>query len=354
MITDNDELRVVRAFRAEDAAPDPDARAAARVALLERIEAEAPAPARSAIATSIRRPRRRVLAGGLGFAASAAAAAAIVVGGSGSVQPETAKAADALRSAATVAAGGPGVTLGSGQYWYVSSESRTSSKTFTVTTPNGLETYEVVNVRERTERWIDSNGGGRTVTETIGKPQFATPDDRATWIAAGRPAADEASPWTLASPDTAKAEEPSDGWKALSGLSYGELRRLSADDNALADRLARVAAETPGKTFAFAAYLLRTTPISPAQRAALYRVMADIPGVELLGTVKDTRGRSGTGVALERDGWRVDVLFDPETALPLDFTSTATEPQATSDTEPAQHEEAFLAAGVVDSTKARP
>ena len=359
MTPETDALRALRAFRAEDAVPDVDAHAAARAALMERIAAAA-APrtaAPHAAAPRARRPRRRLLAGGLGFAATAAAAAALVVGGAGSggVQPETAGASSALRAAASVAAGGPDVALGAGRYWYVSSEHIASSRTFSAAgAQGGVVTYRLLDVRERTEHWIDSEGEGRMVKQMIGTPKFASPADRETWIAAGRPSFGPDHSWTLA--DGGAAEQPSAGWKELSGLSYDALRALSADDDALANRLAKVAAGSPAETFAFAANLLRTTPVSAAQRAALYRVLAQIPGVDLLGTVKDMRGRAGTGIALELDGVRQDLLFDPHTALLLDYSRRVTNPrQAGSDSaQPAQEEEAFLNAGVVDSTHARP
>jgi hypothetical protein len=361
MTTDTDELRALRAFRAEDAACGADASAAARAALLERIEAAAaPTSVPRVEAPRARRPRRRLLAGGLGFAVSAAAAAALVVGvGTRSVRPEAASAAKALRTAAGVAAGGPDVPLGAGRYWYVSRELVLSSRRFTVATPaGGLATYALANVRERSEEWIDSEGEGRRVTRTIGTPRFASPADRRAWVAAGRPALGQGTPWTLAPAGAAVERQPANGWKALSGLSYDALRALSTDDDALAHRLRRVAADSPEETFAFAANLLRSTPVSAAQRAALYRVLAKVPGVELLGTVKDERGRSGTGIALERDGVRMDLLFDPETALLLDFSRTVTDPRQVAGRPdanlPVQEHEAFLSAGVVDSTHARP
>jgi hypothetical protein len=53
--------------------------------------------------------------------------------------------------------------------------------------------------------------------------------------------------------------------------------------------------------------LLRESPASPALRKALYDVAAGIPGVRLIGNMKDARGRTGVGV--ERDG--ETLLIDP-------------------------------------------
>ena len=61
---------------------------------------------------------------------------------------------------------------------------------------------------------------------------------------------------------------------------------------------------------------------SPALRAALYRVIAHLPGVKLLGARNDRIGRRGVAVAMT-DGSRVAeevVLFDPATSEVLETT----------------------------------
>jgi hypothetical protein len=55
--------------------------------------------------------------------------------------------------------------------------------------------------------------------------------------------------------------------------------------------------------------LLPESPASPALREALYEVVANIPGVKLLGHYKDALGRTGT--AVERDG--ETLVIDPNT-----------------------------------------
>jgi hypothetical protein len=56
--------------------------------------------------------------------------------------------------------------------------------------------------------------------------------------------------------------------------------------------------------------LLRDTPASPALRKALYDVAAGIPGVRLVGKMKDALGRTGIGVAREGE---TTLLIDPAT-----------------------------------------
>jgi hypothetical protein len=58
-------------------------------------------------------------------------------------------------------------------------------------------------------------------------------------------------------------------------------------------------------------------PTSPQLRAALFRVLAHLPGVQLLGHQRDRLGRSGIAVAVTHsapDRVREKLLFDPATS----------------------------------------
>ncbi|HEY3479040.1 MAG TPA: hypothetical protein VGL02_09085, partial [Streptomyces sp.] len=75
--------------------------------------------------------------------------------------------------------------------------------------------------------------------------------------------------------------------------------------------------------------LLGTAPINSKLRAALFRVLAQIPGVRLDGTRKDARGRSGTQISIKLSGTRAwTVLIEPRTATLLanGATDSANEP----------------------------
>lgn len=64
--------------------------------------------------------------------------------------------------------------------------------------------------------------------------------------------------------------------------------------------------------------LLGTAPISSKLRAALFRVLAEIPGVQLDGTRTDSRGRSGTRISIDLGNARSwYVLIEPRTATLL-------------------------------------
>lgn len=57
-------------------------------------------------------------------------------------------------------------------------------------------------------------------------------------------------------------------------------------------------------------------PTSPQVRAAMFRVLADLPGVQLLGRQRDRLGRSGIAVGVTQGGpgrVREELLFDPAT-----------------------------------------
>ncbi len=70
---------------------------------------------------------------------------------------------------------------------------------------------------------------------------------------------------------------------------------------------------------------------SPALRSALYRVIAHLPGVELLGWRTDRLGRRGIAVALSHaeigdETTRRELLFDPATGEPLQTQLVQTAP----------------------------
>ncbi len=71
---------------------------------------------------------------------------------------------------------------------------------------------------------------------------------------------------------------------------------------------------------------------SPALRAALYRVIAHLPGVQLLGWQTDRIGRRGIAVAISHaevgdEATRKELLFDPSTGEPLQTQLVQTAPR---------------------------
>jgi hypothetical protein len=86
-------------------------------------------------------------------------------------------------------------------------------------------------------------------------------------------------------------------------LSAAGLRALPADPARLRALILR-GFSPPGQVVNKEEYLfemtpaLLTLPVTPAVRAALYRMLAGLPGVRSLGPVTDAGGRAGVAVAL--------------------------------------------------------
>jgi hypothetical protein len=115
------------------------------------------------------------------------------------------------------------------------------------------------------------------------------------------------------------------GYGAEAEFSLAEARALPADPAALRAVLVKKAEAMgidlgqltsdglDGYVFEAVTGLLARAPGSPAQRAAAYRLLATVPGVELAGTATDSKGRPG--VLLRYNGSRKteDVIIDRTT-----------------------------------------
>jgi hypothetical protein len=288
-----DELDLLRCLRA-DLPPAPHAaRAAARARLLR-----APAPRR--------RAPRAVLA--IGATVAAAAGAVAVVSGldEGHVAPMPA-AARALQRAAEIAERrtGPGVPRDD-QFFYVASEG-----TEMTTTETHRQSFSFLTTGRR-EIWLSVDRTGKLLEQQIGGRRWLTPVDRRRWIAVGSPRLGERS----ADIDMGAIHQYNLGEEALSSA---ELRAYDPTPQQLFDRL-RVhlgdKGQSPdGEVFVEIADALRESPQTPRLRATLYRALALVPGVQLLGHVRDRLGRAAIGVAFtERTGLRHELLFDPQTS----------------------------------------
>jgi hypothetical protein len=104
------------------------------------------------------------------------------------------------------------------------------------------------------------------------------------------------------------------------GLSYTNFAGWPTEPTAMLAKLhgqpGGLGPSPDGEAFAVAGDTLRETDAPPAVRAAILRAIAEIPGVTLLGTVRDQVGRSGLGVAMAPPGADRQVLI-------LDPTSSA-------------------------------
>jgi hypothetical protein len=306
------ELELIREFRSEVPYPDAVTTARAKAAVL-------PPPRR--------RTRRRWPFALAATAAAAVAAFVIVLLQSGS--PDSAAAAVLERTARTAAGQPATAPPRPGQFVYT--KSRSLNETTSVTHGQAINT-----VADQTrEAWIGPDGSGRLRETSVGS-RFMSDRDRQAWVAAGRP--------------DLGGEFHSDERFGAGGLYFFDLSKLPTDADSLKKTIEqrKVEGGPPGdaETFTIVGDMLRETYASPQLRAALYRVAAGLPGVELIGDVKDESGRTGTAVGYSNDRARNDLIFDPKTSALLG-ERTVEHGKVVSWT-------VYLASGVVDSTSATP
>jgi hypothetical protein len=199
------------------------------------------------------------------------------------------------------------------------------------------------------EIWIAPDGSGRLRVQS-GQPKFFGPEDEVEWEAAGRPSFDGTG--------------ISDDSFGPGGLSFTDFSEYSTDPDELYDQI-RSRAEghgpsTDAEMFVLVGDLLRETVAPPDLRAALFRVAAKIPGVELVGNVTDPAGRNGVAVARTSDdaGFleRNELVFDPDTSELLAERQALLERVAWADAEPGTviGYAVYLSSGAVETTSDRP
>jgi hypothetical protein len=159
--------------------------------------------------------------------------------------------------------------------------------------------------------WIGTDGSG-LLRETYGPQRFASAADRAICLGAD-------PKMKLRSGGT------SDDWFAAQCLSLKpanfDWSSLSSDPRVLLQQMRQLdgGPATPGEDFVHIGDFLRETDAPPAVRATLYRAAALIPGIQLLGTVRDHNGRPGLGIAYPSQGpypskgASSELIFDPKT-----------------------------------------
>jgi hypothetical protein len=308
------EIELLQQLRAELPPARPEKRAAARAALMARID-HSGRPAQSRVKPFWRRPRLGLAVVGVVIAGLLIALPIGILGGSGEVEPAVGK---VLHAAAEVAAEQEPVAPGRGEYLYTrSKDAYLRAFAYSPTCGRSCDASEtwsllVPSVRESWASFDDSlRGRVRTVS---GKPRFISADQRAGWVAAGSP--------PLSRPD--RVED-----SAVSGsgmlLDARDLAELPADPAELREMLE--AREIPGiggppgevETFVLIGDMLRGTYLPAAIRAAIYELTAELPGVELLGEVEDPIGRAGIGIAFtdKRRGTTHELIFDPKTSALL-------------------------------------
>ena len=274
----------------EDVQTSPDAD------LLRRIFATAP--------ERRRHPSNRLLFSGAAAAAVAAVALALLPGERLGPSPA---AAQALERLAAAAAAQPPVPPGRWAY--------TRARTLYGGTNTDDPPYTVLFPSER-ESWVAPSGAARIV-EKPDRPIFLNDSDRRRWIAEGGR--------TAAGPRTDRRYRSLPPSHAL----YADVAGLPTEPGALEAELRRqVETQNPppedgysadGELRSLISSLLHSPASSGDLRAALYRILAGLPDVELVGEVRDPLGRNGIG--LKSPGGYGDeaeptsrlLIVDPET-----------------------------------------
>jgi hypothetical protein len=307
------EIDLLRGLRAELPGPRTESRASARGALIAQIEQSQrrPAPAADPV---WRRSRLRLAVALAAIATLLVALPIVILDGGGKVQPALGQ---VLRTAAAVAATQPAEPApGPGQYYYTRSrEAHLNSVGFNprcATHPCGREhpwkaTREwsalVPTIRQT---WIAANGTGR-VRAVSGKPEFLTSGQRRAWKAAGSPHLGSGGVEDF----------------ALYGQAFLDTSNLPTQPKTLRRlieaRKIPLVEGPPGEaeTFTLIGDMLRNTYLAPNFRAALYRVVGELPKIQLLGEVADPVGRTGIGVAFTKGSVTHELIFDPKTSALL-------------------------------------
>jgi hypothetical protein len=200
-----------------------------------------------------------------------------------------------------------------GEYYYTELGRQEGVSTGSLV-PGGPEvtSYEA----ETVQTWVAPNGSGRQVSTIDPTPRFFTAAARAAWIAAGR----SLRPLFPAPPSTVQLFGAGYAFTNNPIIRVFDISHLPTDTARLTALIVQGRLEVKGSRqtglkglgpvsncetkacviFERVAILLQGPDIgaTPARRAALYKVMARIPGVKLLGSVADPIGDRGTGFEL--------------------------------------------------------
>jgi hypothetical protein len=309
-----DEIDALRGLGRDVPAPEPAAKQTARAALLAHAEA---ATTRSRWLPNrrlgLRRPRLVVPLAALGLVAILATGLLPLGRGADPA------AAAALNRAADNAAAQPAAGAG---YRHTKSEgANLSGVGGWPDHPNGI--WALVPVTR--EIWARSDGSGRVI-ETRGEPIWFGPADKAAWVAVGSPdlRGTPSSDTTFSLTPSGLAPGTPQAWPG--SLYYENVDALPTDVAALRHVIDERAAAGGGATdyerFTIVGDLLRETVAAPQVRAALYRVAAGLGDVELIGSMTDRAGRTGTAVSMtngqsSRGLERRVLIFDPRTSALL-------------------------------------
>jgi hypothetical protein len=159
-------------------------------------------------------------------------------------------------------------------------------------------------VRERLQTWVTSDGSGRQV-KTVERVDFATPQDRASWIQAGR------QPLPSSSVERYGRE----------GLLFVNVGSLPSDPQGLrtAIHAGDVIEEPSGPLGIFTGIgdLLAQPNTPPDVRRGLLELAAETPGITWQPGITDPLGRPGEGFTFQVGPSTETLIIDPDTGRVL-------------------------------------
>lgn len=275
------------------------------------------------------KPNRRRVRVGLAIAATALAVAlvvALLIVPTGS--PESSAAAT-LNGVARVAASRPsGPVAHAHEYLYYE---MTQGSVQATPVPVGQRSI-LYRYTETLDTWVAPNGSGRQRI-TYAPDTVVLPSQRAEW---------DTPPPRVIPPTTSDTTFPTTffGSHPVGGplvvphgtnshyvLSYPDTAKFPTQPAALERAIEKYFSVTPTRRGATSLFFLVGNVLqvgaSPALRAALFKLVEQLPGVTPLGRTKDASGRVGTGVALTTPHLRDILVFNPHTSAVLgDLTVT--------------------------------
>ena len=265
-----------------------------------------------------RRSHRRA---GVAVAALALAGALVAVLVIVTAASPQSSAAATLNRAALVAASRPsGPVAGTHQYLYY----EMTQGGIQATPSWDGHTSVLYNESETLNTWVAPNGWGRQRI-TYSPDTVVLPSQRAEWdgphtLVTPPTTSDTAFPTRFAGshPVGGPLLIPS-GTQSSYVLSYPATAKFPTQPAALErsiERYFHLNHEGTTSTFFSAGNILQVGA-SPTLRAALFRLVEQLPGVTLLGPTKDASGRVGVGVALSTPHIRHILVFNPHTSAVL-------------------------------------
>ena len=188
-------------------------------------------------------------------------------------------------------------TLAPGQYFYSDFEIPVASNGVRITPTTTINEYQ----NSTWQVWVNADGNGRYVRTTDPTVHFYSEADRAAWLAAGSPSSplpqgfdhsssilsgQGAGAAGIIDASTLPTDAPSLEAVLASGRFNGQLRFPPPCQSEACTVVAGATALLQGPDVG----------ATPALRSALFKVLAQVPGVTNLGNVTDKGGQTGIGL----------------------------------------------------------